>query len=186
MAAAAPAAAPKLMSEKQDAFIWKLMDEREVAERDRLVKTLRIAEDPEEPSITSNQASRIIEWLLAQPRKELNQAQTGDAWWKDLPEVAEGRYAVEMDGKLHFFKVRRPDEGKWAGYTFVDEQAGPQEYPVKGPRTRVVLALIAEAPTEALIRYGHELGRCGVCGLELTDEDSRARGIGPVCASKLG
>jgi uncharacterized protein DUF6011 len=35
-----------------------------------------------------------------------------------------------------------------------------------------------------MVRYGQELGECGHCGRTLTDEASRAAGIGPVCASK--
>jgi hypothetical protein len=39
--------------------------------------------------------------------------------------------------------------------------------------------------SEALATYGREIGRCGVCHRHLTDEDSRARGIGPNCASRF-
>lgn len=35
-------------------------------------------------------------------------------------------------------------------------------------------------------RNGRELGHCGVCGRTLTDEESRARGIGPICAENNG
>jgi hypothetical protein len=37
----------------------------------------------------------------------------------------------------------------------------------------------------AAYRYGQELGYCCRCGRHLTDEDSRAAGIGPDCASKV-
>jgi hypothetical protein len=51
-------------------------------------------------------------------------------------------------------------------------------------------ALLALVLTEdipgALATYGQELGRCGVCHRHLTDEESRARGIGPNCAARLG
>jgi len=33
--------------------------------------------------------------------------------------------------------------------------------------------------------YGTELGECGVCGRTLTDEKSRAYGIGPVCRERF-
>jgi hypothetical protein len=39
---------------------------------------------------------------------------------------------------------------------------------------------------EAAIRYGKELGRCGICNRTLTNNDSIALGIGPVCAEKVG
>jgi hypothetical protein len=100
--------------------------------------------------------------------------------------VVEGRYAVEFDGKLRFFKIDVPTEGRWTGYTFVKEQASDELYPVKNrDRREGVLAAIRSYGIEAaMVRYGHELGVCGRCGRTLTDEDSRAAGIGPICASK--
>lgn len=37
----------------------------------------------------------------------------------------------------------------------------------------------------AMVRYGHATGECGVCGRLLTDPESVAAGIGPVCAGKV-
>lgn len=36
------------------------------------------------------------------------------------------------------------------------------------------------------IAYGKKFGRCAVCNRELTDEESIERGIGPVCADRMG
>ena len=47
------------------------------------------------------------------------------------------------------------------------------------------LAVTEEIPG-ALAAYGREIGRCGRCHRTLTDEDSRAAGLGPDCASKIG
>lgn len=41
-------------------------------------------------------------------------------------------------------------------------------------------------PKEAMLRYGRELGECGHCGRTLTNDHSRAAGIGPVCAKGKG
>ena len=101
-------------------------------------------------------------------------------------DVPAGRYAVEIDGRLGFFKVDCPTEGRWAGYVFVKQMASDTEYPVRGARRGVVLDAIAADPQAASLRYGREIGACGVCGRTLTDEDSRARGIGPICADKMG
>lgn len=100
--------------------------------------------------------------------------------------VRAGRYAVEIDGVLGFFKVDCPTEGRWAGYVFVKQMASDTEYPVRGTRRGVVLDTIAADPQAASVRYGQEIGACGVCGRTLTDEDSRTRGIGPICADKMG
>ncbi len=48
-----------------------------------------------------------------------------------------------------------------------------------------ILAGILVDPRAATVLYGRELGVCGVCSRTLTDESSRAAGIGPVCASRF-
>lgn len=101
--------------------------------------------------------------------------------------VLEGRYAVEIDGVLKFFKVDKPTEGRWAGYTFVKVQASDDLYNIRDRAYRErILAIIAEDPQGAMLRYGKEIGKCGHCGRTLTNEDSRERGIGPICADKMG
>lgn len=105
----------------------------------------------------------------------------------ELPDVPAGRYAVENeDGELRFYVVDRPMEGKWAGWTFVKVQASDELHPIKGMEAKaVILAKIALDPQAASIRYGQELGVCGVCNRTLTDEESRRQGIGPVCRAKM-
>lgn len=105
-----------------------------------------------------------------------------------LPDVAAGHYALDegIDG-VKFYRVSRPKEGKWADRTFVDAQASDDYFPIRSSASRYqVLAAIAKDPRAALERYGRELGKCGHCGRTLTDDESRKRGIGPVCATKLG
>jgi hypothetical protein len=101
--------------------------------------------------------------------------------------VPAGRYAVQMaDDRLHFFVVDKPDTGRWSGYTFVKEQASDTLHPVKSPKRREgILQAIAKDPGEAMLRYGLELGKCGHCGRTLTNEESRAAGIGPICSGKM-
>lgn len=41
-------------------------------------------------------------------------------------------------------------------------------------------------PSTATVRYGRVTGCCGVCGRELTTNESIERGIGPVCAENYG
>jgi hypothetical protein len=102
------------------------------------------------------------------------------------PDVPAGHYAVENeDGVLRFYEVDRPTEGRWAGRTFVSVQASDERHPVRGAAGVAVLTKIAVDAKAAMIRYGMEIGRCGHCNRTLTDEASRAAGIGPVCASKM-
>jgi Family of unknown function (DUF6011) len=171
------------MTLKQRDYIKSLIQEREVSSlSDAQVKYLsRIEADEVDPD--SGAASRIIETLLALPRRD----KRVPGQWSPL-DVPAGRYALVHPERSHveFFVVDQPTEGKWAGRTFVNQQAGDERYPVKGQRAKEVLARIAVDPQAAMIRYGHELGRCGNCGRTLTDEVSRAMGIGPDCAAKLG
>lgn len=98
-------------------------------------------------------------------------------------DVDEGRYAIVVDGVTKFYRVSK-GKGRWEGRTFVAVQASDDLHNIYGGAARAILAEIAKAPMEAMVRYGHELGVCGRCGRTLTDEASRAAGIGPVCASK--
>lgn len=45
---------------------------------------------------------------------------------------------------------------------------------------------IAADPKAAAVTYGKLTGSCSCCGRELTDPDSIAAGIGPICATKFG
>jgi len=98
-----------------------------------------------------------------------------------------GRYAIVMADKLRFFRINTPTEGRWMDFTFVTEIfGGGNKVSIRDRQLReAVLAGIANDP-DALARFGQELGICGNCGRDLTDEESRALGIGPVCRQNLG
>lgn len=101
--------------------------------------------------------------------------------------ILDGHYAYTFNnGVTRFFKVNTPTKGKWAGRTFLEIQASDDYYPVRDAAKRTAtLAAIARDPEAASALYGQKIGRCGVCSRTLTDETSRARGIGPVCADKF-
>ena len=48
------------------------------------------------------------------------------------------------------------------------------------------LSRIARDPSAAAVEYGRETGRCSCCGRELTNPDSIALGIGPICKERWG
>jgi hypothetical protein len=101
---------------------------------------------------------------------------------KTRTKVADGRYAVEHEGTLKFFKVKN---GRKAGFVFLDVQASDDWHSIRTPRRiHEILELIAADELTAARRYGQELGQCSRCGRTLTDETSRAYGIGPDCRSK--
>lgn len=134
-------------------------------------------------TLTRKEISKTIDMLKGMPKVAAPTAPTAPA---EAPEVPEGRYAIEVDGVVKFYKVDRPTEGKWAGYVFVKVQASDDTFPIRNREAKAqILATIAQDPKEAMLRYGREIGACGHCGRTLTDEASRARGIGPVCMNKV-
>jgi hypothetical protein len=94
----------------------------------------------------------------------------------DLPTVPDGRYAVEKDQTLMFYSVKN---GRHV--TFVDVWASDTRYPIKNHNERARILKAIAADPDSGPRFGREIGRCYVCGRTLTDEHSRALGIGPVC-----
>ena len=180
-------------TEKQLQFLAKLRKERVVT--DELTHDIEFElQQPAGPS--KRLVSEFIDDLLKLPFTGASQAKSGPRQ-PALPEVPAGRYAITVaepnegdtasHGTVKFYRVDRPTDGAWAGWTFVKVQAGDDLYPVKGAARAAVLQAILDAgPKEASVRYGHELGHCGVCGRTLTDADSRAAGIGPVCAANAG
>lgn len=106
---------------------------------------------------------------------------------QDSHNVPSNRYAVTIEGKLRFFKVNNVEAGKWEGWVFVEELFGSQgsfnHVAIKGKAKFDILKAIAQ-DEDSLARFGQELGICGMCASPLTDEESRAIGIGPVCRNK--
>lgn len=97
------------------------------------------------------------------------------------------RFALDLNGTLHFFEASVPTKGKWEGSIFLSEQASDDFYRVRGwDRELAILTALGADVVAAVERYGREITVCGICGRTLTDEESRARGIGPVCADKIG
>lgn len=101
--------------------------------------------------------------------------------------VPAGRYAILEEGVVKFYRVTHGKEGgRWAGYTFVEAQASDDHWPVKNSaRRNTILRAIGADVAAAMALYGMELGKCGHCGRTLTSE-WRKKGIGPVCAQKMG
>lgn len=173
---------PAAPTEKQLSFIRSLLAERQGVEAAEIIRTT-LNEVAAKGALDRKVASATIETLLAIPRPpKAGSGPKGDP----MPDVPEGRYALDTDEGVKFYRVDRPSTGKWQGWTFVKVQASDDYWPIKGESRRPILEAIAADPQGASARYGHELGHCGVCGKTLTDEESRARGIGPVCAGKMG
>lgn len=98
-------------------------------------------------------------------------------------DVPDGYYAVPTEaGPLAFYRV-----STWkSGDRKVQVHASDSLHLVKGHRsTDAILAKVRLAtPPVAGKRFADEIGACYRCGRTLTDDESRARGIGPVCINK--
>jgi hypothetical protein len=169
----------KPMSDKQCAFIVALMAERNVTPADLLTVF------PQRPR-TAAEARPVIDWLMAQPRTAAEPvAPAGFATHVDKNGKAMAEYfALTVDGVAKFYRIK---PGWKAGVYFIDAQASDEFHPIRNAacRAAILARLDTEEKREAARRaYGQLIGCCGRCGRTLTDETSRAFGIGPDCRTK--
>lgn len=98
----------------------------------------------------------------------------------------DGHYAVhDRDGKLQFFKFARA----FGLSAFVRPSCklvlgGKPDTRITGTFATELVTRALENPAGAALRYAQELGRCSRCNRTLTDEASRARGLGQECATR--
>lgn len=173
--AKAPSRTSTLASDRQVDYILGLLDERVAPEGFDLDEATEAAIR----RLTSENASALIRTLKVQPRKpRTEQAE------QQYPQVVDGHYAIRSyaDGVVRFYKVYTFRDGNRG----VSIQASDELHPMPRVAAEQILGQIAADVESALALYGHEIGRCGVCHRTLTDEESRARGIGPKCAAKIG
>jgi len=114
----------------------------------------------------------------------------------DLAKIPAGRYAVPNgDTRLKVLIQKYDAPHKWAGWVFVSDAAEygqRQKYGNQAPgrsysgKIVAELRTIAADPKAAAIAYGKLTGTCSICGRALENEESVARGIGPICADKAG
>lgn len=172
---------PKLATEKQLAFVTKLLAERETEHGARLQAEVNSGQ------LTSKKASELIDWLLKAPRKaeELTITRAGTlrngvvTVQATAVEITEGFY--ELAGTAYKVQLNLAGTSLY-GKKLVE---GRWEYVpgVVGVLTRGNAVPLTE---ELAAKLGHLYGTCVICNRRLTDEESIAKGIGPVCASKQG
>lgn len=184
-----PAPAEPMVTTKQLDLLDQLWDERDLPSETRPTYRARLGAlclREARAELTRDKASALIEYLFGlplRPRAEAPAEKPED----EFASVPAGRYAVTVNGELWFVKVDRPTEGKWAGRVFVKRQNGGELTRLYTNVQRRVLNNIAtQGPATCAAEFGHKIGRCGVCNTPLTNEESRAYGIGPVCRTKNG
>ncbi|HEY6021191.1 MAG TPA: DUF6011 domain-containing protein [Candidatus Paceibacterota bacterium] len=99
----------------------------------------------------------------------------------DFKSITDGNYAIRVDGVVKFYRVSTSKNG----FKNVQVRASDALYMQYGKAGIAILHKIVEAGlAESQMLFATELGRCWKCGKTLTDETSRAVGMGPDCASK--
>lgn len=180
----APAPLTTGPSQRQEELIQALLTERDLysEKRPKYIDRISALYTPGQraASLTGGKggtASAFIEYLFTLPMKA--RKHSADTV------IPEGRYAVEIDIEgLIFVKVDH-GTGSWDGYTFVTRQVGSDFVRVNRRVADAAQAQIRKVGfKESAIRYGLELGHCARCGRELTNDESREAGIGPICAGK--
>jgi hypothetical protein len=181
----APAESPftpqvRRATDKQIQLIIDLLSERDLMSEDRpkfkarLIELATSAHAVER--LDREAASNLITYLFGLP--QFGTTHEPDAFTT----VTAGHYAVLRDGEVCFVRVDRPTEGKWAGKVFVSLQHG-DDYTRMGRQAGFTMLgyIVDQGVLECSVRYGREIGRCGVCHRTLTNPESREAGIGPKC-----
>jgi hypothetical protein len=127
-------------------------------------------------------ASRWIDRLIAKLADLRAARRTGDA--PALPEVPDGRYAVEFGGETRCYHLETGKSGKWAGFRFLSRRSSDDLFPIKNREVKAeILALIAADVEQAEIRYALTVRECRRCHRGLTDTKNPYFnvGLGPTC-----
>lgn len=167
-----PASKPAVngLSEKQIKFVNDLL-----AERVHEYTETEVAE----AKADWRKGRAMIDALKAAPRKPYQDPAPARERL-DFASIPDGNYAIRVDGVVKFYRVSTRN-----GYKNVQVRASDDLHPVFGKGGIAVLHRIVEFGLEkSQMLFATELVRCWRCGKSLTDETSRAVGMGPDCAAK--
>lgn len=135
--------------------------------------------------------------------KPKEREQTGRDLTAVLPKGRTHAAVTNNEGTTTFLIIDIPEDldrykqpNRWAGWAFVKQFIGGvgegQRLGSQRPGETYsgqwanLIDKVLDDPETAVRRFGLELGICGICSLPLTNEESRAYGIGPVCRAKAG
>lgn len=197
-----------LANDKQKGLAWILIKKLE-AHNPPIGRVAREWFAERENTITFADISPVIDRLRARLAEPVTTTpaeapqpvvQTRSVWaeWRSLAEPLAtlggrhgARFAVDTEdgarNSIAFWWIV-PSEGPQGTRYFIRQVIGGQE-PRRvrmAPEAMIAIAkkINDAGPYEAMLRYGRELGECGHCGRHLTNDESRALGIGPVCRTK--
>lgn len=152
------------MTEKQEHFLGRLINERAVTDEQRGVVMSAL-----ERGMTSREASGHIDALLGLPKRPTE------------PGVLPPEGIHYVDGVI--YKVK-PSRSGWAYAKRLDLDPRGWQYVAREP-FHLLSADTLITPEQAY-EFATAYGVCANCGKDLTDPKSVERGVGPVCAKRLG
>jgi hypothetical protein len=132
--------------------------------------------------VTKGEASDTISWLFSLSSRP--QASKGEETQKE----AQAGYYVDGDD-VFVVVISKRSGHPYAKQLTVSRNADGSVRHVSweyAPRVAYRLASMAPLTVEEAGRLGHLYGHCIICCAALTDPKSVERGIGPVCAKKVG
>jgi len=179
-----PATPVKMATDPQKSYLRDL-----VVKVGRLPGHVALDLDTEIDAMTSRQASAAIDRCLATIKAApvvSAPAQTPPATPArarlNFAEILDGNYAIdEGDDLIKFYRVSTSK----SGFKNVQVRASDALYMQYGKAGIAILHRIVTAGlAESQMLFSTKMDACWMCGRSLTDKESRARGMGPDCASK--
>ena len=88
-------------------------------------------------------------------------------------------------GGIYVFEYRFTNKSE---KVYIGKVLGGYYLPYNSPSAETIKLIqeVCKSPLESAIAYGRRTGNCAVCSRDLTRHDSIDRGIGPICAERLG
>jgi hypothetical protein len=125
-------------------------------------------------------AGTRIDWERGRGARHAGECPAAVAEEPSLPLVPDGRYAVQIEGEWHLFRVWRGtrDPSVQHVYAVRGTEDGTR---IRDERERAAVLAVAENPGEAAVQFGHRTGCCSRCGAELDVNLARFCGIGGTC-----
>lgn len=171
-------------SEKQVAFIFKLLKEKDINQSSHAVYLVAvnslITTNPD--GLTKANASKAIDMLLsikASASTSASHTSTHTSTTKTYTKLEAGFY--NHDDKVYKVVVS-PQTGNTYAKVFTPDNGWVY---AQGAVKTLAQASAPALTLEEAKKYGRIYGVCIVCSRTLTDEGSIAAGIGPICADKF-
>lgn len=153
----------KPATEKQVAFIQRLATERGYANYPTT-------------GLSTKDASTVIETLLAMPKAAPAPASAPQA-------LAMGMYRDNLNGDyIRVYPAK--NGGHLLAKALREDEDGVWRFHYLGGAAKATKNATRMTKEEAAA-FGHQFGVCCLCGRLLTDPESVAAGIGPICADKV-